>query len=409
MEQSQEDVGHLTEGAHAAGSPRSRKRARALMLLTLFFITLGVGCGVWWATVLRYQESTDDAYIAGNMVGVMPQVAGRVAAVLAENTDYVQAGQPLVPIEPEDARLAYEHALVDLASSVRQTCRLMAELRQSESTVAMRRIDVRRQQGNLERREALIRDKAVRKEEFIHSMEDVDSARHALTLAEAQRDALRAVLLDTNVAEQPAVKQAASTVRERWLDLHRTTVRSPVAGQVARRSVQVGQYVMPGTPLLAVVPLDNLWVDANFKESQIAGMRIGQSATVTADIYGGSVTYHGRVVGFSAGTGSAFSLLPPQNATGNWIKVVQRVPVRIALDAAQLREHPLLVGLSALVEVDTRTTDGPMLSDVSRAEPPAALAAQTPPVDFGPVEEHIREIIAANTRTTPSSGKRIRP
>ncbi len=382
---------------------RAGRRARILLLLTGFFLAAGVAWGIWWALVLRYEENTDDAYVSGNTVTVMPQVAGRVTAVLADDTDRVEAGQALVPIDPVDARLAYEHALVSLASAVRETCKLEAELRQSEANIAMRKIDLQRQQGNLERRQQLIKDKAVRKEEFIHSIEDVATARHALSVAEAQRNALTAVLLDTAVAEQPAVREAASVVRERWLDLQRATVRSPVRGQVARRAVQVGEYVTPGKPLLAVVPLDSLWVDANFKESQLKRMRIGQPALITADMYGGSVTYHGTVQGFAAGTGSVFSLLPPQNATGNWIKVVQRVPVRIALQKDELREHPLLVGLSVTVEVDTKNQDGPMLLTAPRPEPPASLAAQTPPVDFAPVDERINAIIAANIQAASAS------
>ena len=388
---------------------RAGRRARALFLLAGFFLAVGLAWGIWWVTVLRYAESTDDAYAAGNTVTVMPQVAGRVTAVLADDTDLVEAGQALVPIDPVDARLAYEHALVSLATAVRETCKLEAELRQSEANMAMRKIDLQRQQGNLERRQLLIRDKAVRKEEFIHSAEDVATARHALAVAEAQRNALTAVLLDTPVDGQPAVREAAAAVRERWLDLQRATVRSPVRGQVARRAVQVGEYVTPGKALLAVVPLDSLWVDANFKESQLRRMRIGQPALVRADMYGGSVTYHGTVQGFAAGTGSVFSLLPPQNATGNWIKVVQRVPVRIAIPEDELRAHPLLVGLSVTVEVDTvglsvtvevdtKDQDGPMLLTAPRPEPPASLAAQTPPVDFAPVDERIRAVIAANTQ-----------
>lgn len=406
MDQSQQPIRQEAEATQALphlSRARAGKRARALVLLSAFFGIIGLVWLIWWALVLRYEESTDDAYVSGNAVSVMPQVAGRILAVLADDTDHVEAGQALAPIDPVDARLAYEHALVNLASAVRDVSRLMSELRQSEANIAVRKVDVQRQHGNLERRRKLLENKAVRKEEFIHSVEDLATARHALAVAEAQRNALTAVLLDTPIEGQPSVKLAASAVRERWLDLQRTTVRSPVSGQVARRAVQVGDYVTPGKPLLAVVQLDSLWVDANFKENQLRRMRIGQPALIKADIYGGSVTYHGTVQGFSAGTGSVFSLLPPQNATGNWIKVVQRVPVRIALDPAELREHPLLLGLSVTVEVKTGEQNGPMLLTAPRKDPPATLAAQTPPVDFAPVEERIRAIIAANTQNAPPS------
>ena len=219
----------------------------------------------------------------------------------------------------------------------------------------------------------------------------------ALAAAEEERNALAAVLLDTGLAEQPAVRQAAANVRDCWLALQRTTVLSPAAGQIAKRGVQAGEVVSPGTPLMTVIPLHRLWIDANFKEVQLHKMRIGQPAVIRVDMYGGDVTYHGRVTGFSAGTGSAFSLLPPQNATGNWIKIVQRVPVRIEIDPADLREHPLLVGLSAVVKVDTSDTSGRLLAASARTEPvPGDLVSQAPAVDFAPVEATISGIIRDN-------------
>ena len=197
--------------------------------------------------------------------------------------------------------------------------------------------------------------------------------------------------------ERRAVRQAAANVRDCWLALQRTTVLSPAAGQIAKRGVQAGEVVSPGTPLMTVIPLHRLWIDANFKEVQLHKMRIGQPAVIRVDMYGGDVTYHGRVTGFSAGTGSAFSLLPPQNATGNWIKIVQRVPVRIEIDPADLREHPLLVGLSAVVKVDTSDTSGRLLAAAARTEPvPGDLVSQAPAVDFAPVEATISGIIRDN-------------
>ena len=197
--------------------------------------------------------------------------------------------------------------------------------------------------------------------------------------------------------ERRAVRQAAANVRDCWLALQRTTVLSPAAGQIAKRGVQAGEVVSPGTPLMTVIPLHRLWIDANFKEVQLHKMRIGQPAVIRVDMYGGDVTYHGRVTGFSAGTGSAFSLLPPQNATGNWIKIVQRVPVRIEIDPADLREHPLLVGLSAVVKVDTSDTSGRLLAASARTEPvPGDLVSQAPAVDFAPVEATISGIIRDN-------------
>ena len=327
----------------------------------------------------------------------MPQVSGKVVAVDVDDNDMVAAGQTLVRLDPVDARLAYERSLVALASAVRDNCRLQAQLRETEAAIRMRRVDLRQKADNLTRREALGKAKAIGAEELKHARDDRENAAVALAAAEEERNALAAVLLDTGLAEQPAVRRAAANVRDCWLALQRTTVLSPAAGQIAKRGVQAGEVVSPGTPLMTVIPLHRLWIDANFKEVQLHKMRIGQPAVIRVDMYGGDVTYHGRVTGFSAGTGSAFSLLPPQNATGNWIKIVQRVPVRIEIDPADLREHPLLVGLSAVVKVDTSDTSGRLLAASARTEPvPGDLVSQAPAVDFAPVEATISGIIRDN-------------
>ena len=315
-------------------APQRRKRPRKgpiVGFLLLLFLLAGIGAGAWWYLFLRFEESTDDAYVAGNVLRIMPQVSGKVVAVDVDDNDMVAAGQTLVRLDPVDARLAYERSLVALASAVRDNCRLQAQLRETEAAIRMRRVDLRQKADNLTRREALGKAKAIGAEELKHARDDRENAAVALAAAEEERNALAAVLLDTGLAEQPAVRQAAANVRDCWLALQRTTVLSPAAGQIAKRGVQAGEVVSPGTPLMTVIPLHRLWIDANFKEVQLHKMRIGQPAVIRVDMYGGDVTYHGRVTGFSAGTGSAFSLLPPQNATGNWIKIVQRVPVRLSL------------------------------------------------------------------------------
>lgn len=381
-------------------APQRRKRPRKgpiVGILLLLFLLAGIGAGAWWYLFLRFEESTDDAYVAGNVLRIMPQVSGKVVAVDVDDNDMVAAGQTLVRLDPVDARLAYERSLVALASAVRDNCRLQAQLRETEAAIRMRRVDLRQKADNLTRREALGKAKAIGAEELKHARDDRENAAVALAAAEEERNALAAVLLDTGLAEQPAVRQAAANVRDCWLALQRTTVLSPAAGQIAKRGVQAGEVVSPGTPLMTVIPLHRLWIDANFKEVQLHKMRIGQPAVIRVDMYGGDVTYHGRVTGFSAGTGSAFSLLPPQNATGNWIKIVQRVPVRIEIDPADLREHPLLVGLSAVVKVDTSDTSGRLLAASARTEPvPGDLVSQAPAVDFAPVEATISGIIRDN-------------
>lgn len=380
---------------------RVSRRGKIMCLLLALFLLAGAGAAAWWYLVLRFEESTDDAYVAGNVLRIMPEVAGTVVSVEADDNDRVAAGKPLVRLDPVDARLAYEHALVALASAVRDTCRLQAELRESEAAVRLREVDLRQKRDNLTRREALGRARAIGTEELRHARDAHESAAVALAAAREQRNALAAVLLDTGLAEQPAVRQAAARVRDCWLALRRTTVYSPAAGQIAKRSVQAGEVVSPGTPLMTVIPLDHLWIDANFKEVQLHRLRVGQPATIRVDMYGKAVTYRGRVSGFSAGTGSAFSLLPPQNATGNWIKIVQRVPVRIDIDPADLREHPLLIGLSALVTVDASDASGEGLAQAQRAVP-EALVSQAPAVDFAPVEDVIGAVIRDNA--LPAAG-----
>lgn len=382
-------------------APQRRKRSgrgRIIGVLLLLFLLAGIGAGSWWYLFMRFEESTDDAYVAGNVLRIMPQVSGKIVAVEVDDNDMVAAGQPLVRIDPVDARLAYERSLVMLASAVRDTCRLQAQLRETEATIRMRRVDLRQKADNLTRREALGRANAIGAEELKHARDERESAAVALAAAEEQRNALAAVLLDTGLSEQPAVRQASAGVRDCWLALQRTAVLSPADGQIAKRGVQAGEVVSPGTPLMTVIPLHRLWIDANFKEVQLNKMRIGQPAVIRVDMYGNDVAYHGRVTGFSAGTGSAFSLLPPQNATGNWIKIVQRVPVRIEIDPADLREHPLLVGLSAVVKVDTSDTSGRLLAASSRTQPvPGDLVSQAPAVDFAPVEATIAGIIRDNS------------
>lgn len=379
-----------------AGRPR---RGRVMTVLVLIMLCAGGGWAGWWYTHYRFVESTDDAYVNGNMARIMPQVAGTVQAVLVDDTDTVAPGQPLVRLDPVDARLAYDRAQVDLAAAVRNTCQLLARLRESEVTIGIRRVDLRQATENLLRREALGKRNAIGMEELHNARNHMENTAGALSVAQEQRNALAAQLLDSaDIAQQPPVRQAAAVLRDRWLALQRTTIASPIHGQIARRSVQAGEVVAPGTPLMAVVALDRLWIDANFKEVQLGRMRTGQPATVTVDMYGTQKTYHGRVAGFAAGTGSVFSLIPPQNATGNWIKIVQRLPVRIEIDSAELRDFPLMVGLSSVVSVNVSEDDGPLLLREPRTSPtPGDLHNQNPPVDFAPVETMIDTIIRENT------------
>lgn len=371
------------------------KRKGLLLLLTLLFVFIAVAYGIYWFLVLRHFEETDDAYVAGNQVQIMAQVSGSVTKVWAENTDFIKKGDVLVTLDPTDAQQAFEKAQTALASSVRQTRQLMINSKQMQANISLRKTALSQAQTDLARRVPLGSANLIGREELQHAKDAVASAQAQLDVAVQQYNANQAMILDTRLEDQPAVKQAATQVRDAWLALQRTKIVSPMTGYVSRRSVQPGAQISPSTPLMAVVPASGLWVDANFKETQLAYMRIGQPVTVISDIYGDDVEYKGKVVGLDMGTGSAFSLLPAQNATGNWIKVVQRLPVRVELDAQQLAKHPLRIGLSTLVKVDTTHRDGKMLASEVRSTP--AYESNAREISLDPVNVLIDGIVKANT------------
>jgi len=348
------------EAARSA-EPNTRKRKLLLSLLGAAVVASAAAYGAYYMTYARYHESTDDAYVSGNLVQLTPQVTGTVIAVNADDTQIVKMGDSVVKLDNADAKVALGNAEATLGQTVRQVSSLYVNNDFYAANVAQKQSDLARAQDDLRRRQAVAGTGAVSAEDIAHARDTVTAAQAALDAARQQAEANRALTDRTTVAEHPNVQAAASKVRDAYLAYARNTLPAPVTGYVAKRSVQVGQRVSPGTPLMAIVPLDGVWVDANYKESQLRNMRIGQPVTLTADVYGGKVEYHGRVVGFSAGTGSAFATLPAQNATGNWIKVVQRLPARIQLDPKELEAHPLRIGLSMDVDVDTRDNTGEQL------------------------------------------------
>lgn len=376
--------------------PAGKKRQRKfwLLLLTFIFVIIGVAYLVYWFLVLRHHQETDDAYVAGNQVQIMAQVSGSVNSVTFDNTDFVRKGDVLLTLDPTDAEQAFERAKTALANSVRQTHQLVINGKQYQANIALRKSELSKVENDLKRRIVLGNADAIGREELQHARDAVDNAKAALEVAVQQYNANQAMVLNTPLDKQPAVLQAAAQMRDAWMALQRTRIVSPITGFVSRRSVQVGAQISPGTPLMAIVAPDHVWVDANFKETQIANMRIGQEATVVSDLYGSDVVFKGKVMGIDMGTGSAFSLLPAQNATGNWIKVVQRLPVRIELDAQQVAEHPLRIGLSTLVKVDTTNLDGLVLSDTVRQKPLFETNALT--LDLAPVNQMIADVIHAN-------------
>jgi len=349
----------------------------------------------WWLLVARFYESTDDAYVAGDRVNVMSQVNGTVVSIGADETDRVVPGQELVRLDATDSGIALQDAEEQLARTVRQTRTVFATRDQLQAVVDQRQADLARAQADFQRRRNLAASGAVSGEELGHAQDALKAARDALVAAQKNLAASSALVGRTGVADNPDVRAAATQVERAWLALVRTSVRAPVSGYVARRSVQLGERIAPGAALMSIVPLARLWIDANFREVQLRRMRIGQPVKVIADLYGGRVTFHGRVAGLGLGTGSAFALLPAQNATGNWIKVVQRVPVRIALDPRELAAHPLRIGLSTVVTVEVREDSGPQLAQNPPGKPVLATAAFD--IDRSEIRARIVQIINDNT------------
>lgn len=348
----------------------SRRRWRLLAGIGGAVLTLALAYGLYWAQVLRWHQTTDDAYVGGNVVEITPQISGTVVGIGADDTQFVKAGQPLVRLDRADARVALDQAEAQLARTVREVRTQFATSAQLEAAVEVKQTALAAAQSDLTRREHLGASGAVSGEELQHARDAVRAAQADLTATRQQLAANRARIDGTTLSDHPEVRNAAAAVRSAYLSWTRTELPAPVAGFVARRSVQLGQRVSPGAPLMAVVPLDQVWVDANFKEPQLASIRVGQPVTLRADVYGSKVVFHGRVAGFGAGTGSAFSLLPAQNATGNWVKIVQRVPVRVALEPAELAAHPLQIGLSMRADIETHDRSGSRLPQLASSASP---------------------------------------
>jgi membrane fusion protein (multidrug efflux system) len=353
-------------------TPNPAKRRLVLLAISAAFILAGAAYAAYYLLVLSGRADTDNAYVGGNLVTVSSQVAGSVVEISADETQMVQAGAEIIKLDPADAAVALNQAEARLASVVRQQRERYSNIEQFDAMVAQRTIELKAAQDDLARRLPLAADHTVSGEDIAHARRAVDNARAALAVARKQVGAARAGVSGVALAQHPYILAARADYIAAWLASRRNAIVAPVSGYVAKRSVQVGSRITPGAPLLTIVPLDQLWVEANFKESELRDIRVGQPAAVEADIYGSEVVFHGKVLGLSAGTGSAFSLLPAQNASGNWIKVVQRVPVRIALDPKELAAHPLRVGLSATVSVDIGQQGGGALG--SFAPPPARYA-----------------------------------
>jgi membrane fusion protein (multidrug efflux system) len=358
------DTVAATRTAHAR--PAIARRRRLLIWLAIAVVAAAVIYGIYAVLFAGHSVSTDNAYVGAETAQVTPLVSGPVAAVPAKETQPVKAGDPLVLLDDSDARIAVAQAEAALGQAERKVKGYAANDAALTGLVAARQADLLRAQSDLtrartdlDRRQNLASSGAVSGEELTTAKNQFATAQAAiaqsqanLRAAQGQREANLVLISGASLEQNPEVAAARARLDAAKLALQRTVVRAPMDGVVSKKQVQVGQQVQAGTPLMSVVPVNAVYVDANFKEVQLKKVRIGQPVTLTSDLYGGDVKFHGRVLGLSGGTGSAFSLIPAQNASGNWIKVVQRLPVRIALDPKELAAHPLRIGLSMKADID---------------------------------------------------------
>jgi len=352
-------MGDMAVGGDAAPSGKRRFLLSGLFLLVL----LGLAAtAFWYWTVARWYEETDNAYVQGNQVQIVPRVSGTVTSIAVDDGMQVERGQLLVQLDPSDAQVARAQAQADLAQTVRQVRGLYRSADSAKAELNAREAALRRARADWQRRKELAEGGAISSEELAHAGEALASAEAAGTSAREGLSQSLALVDDTAVATHPQVLAAAARFRQAFLQEQRSAIVSPVEGFIARRSVQIGQLVQPGQVLMAVIPPQQMWVEANFKEIQLRQMRLGQPVHLYADLYGSEVTYQGQVDSLGLGTGAAFSLLPAQNASGNWIKIVQRLPVRIRLNPEQLAAHPLRIGLSMHAKVDLHDQSGKVLA-----------------------------------------------
>ena len=329
-----------------------------LLKLTVFLLIIAAASFAYWFVYISHYETTDNAYVSGNIIPVTSQVSGTVIKVNVNDTAYIKEGTPLVLLDPTDRGIALEKAKANLDLVLRETEQLYVKDRGLRATIQARELSLKQARNDLNRRQQAIHIGGVSQEELTHAQDNFYIAQSLLTTARAEQNANQVLINGTSLMAHPNVVQAIAQVKEAYLAFIRTTINAPISGYIAKRSVQVGQVVGAGSMLMAIVPLDEIWVDANFKEKQLSVIKPGQAVQLESDLYGSSMIYHGKVIGLSGGSGSVFSLLPAQNATGNWIKIVQRLPVRIALDKEELKKYPLRIGLSMRVTVDINQNAG---------------------------------------------------
>lgn len=347
------------------------------------------------------QISTDDAYVQGNLVPVMSQVPGQVATISIDETASVTKGQSILTLDNLDATINLNTAKTELALAVRQVSQLFHHIDELRANLSIAQNNLDKATEDLERRKGLV-NKSISTEDLNHAQTAENSAKNTFESVKQELISARALVGNTDLYNHPQVKKAAIQLQNAYLNWKRTCIYAPETGYVAKRVVQVGQQISPNSVLMIIVPLDQVWINANFKESQLKNIRVGQPVEVITDAYGSGVIFHGKVAGLSPGTGTTFDLLPPQNATGNWIKVVQRLPVRITIDNKDLKKYPLRIGLSTVVKINTKNREGEVLT--SNQPSKIIYASQNVHESFEEADQLIKKILQENAdNITPES------
>lgn len=371
-----------------------QRKTKLLWSFTLLIAIFGLAWFLLWLSYLQFHMDTDDAYANGNIVNVNAAIPGSVIAFYADNTDFVERGQLLVELDPIYYQVEYDKALASLAAQAIQLKQYSDDAKTAQANLDIKGSYLAKAQYNYNNRSQLVDSQAISQEDFTHSKDDLTIAEGEYKKAEFQLKAAQDILGSAPLEHHPLIEEKKAAVKEAYYNLKHTSLYAPITGHVAKRAVNVGQSVTRTSELLAIIPSDYVWVDANFKETELTHMRVGQPASVHFDMYGSQVKYEGKVLGIASGSGSIFSLIPPQNATGNWIKIVQRLPVRISLDPEVLKKYPVRLGLSAKVTVDTTDRNLPMLTTIPPSKPVASTNVYD--IDFSEVNEQIEQIVQSN-------------
>jgi len=377
----------------------SRQGRKRIILFILLFAAIATIAAFYFFRLDSPYRRTDDAYVHGNKIFLVPRVTSTVVSINADDTDFAQKGQPLVVLDDSDAKVALQQAEAALGDTMRKVCQFYLNVVEYKANVEARKIDLARTQDDYHRRVSS-QSGSVSTEDITHAHQAMDAARDTLDVAKQRLAAAQALTANTDLEHHPLVLQAEANVLGADLALQRTIVNAPETGYVVERNVQVGQRVTPGMPMLAIIPLDQIWVDANYKEAELRYVRIGQPVSLKSDFYGDAVEYKGHVVGLDPSTGAAFSLLPPDEGSGNWIKIIQRVPVRIILDGTLLDKFPLRIGLSMRVTIDTHDHRNAVLAQAPSERP--VYATDIYSNEWSKANDLVQSLVATNLQALAS-------